>query len=359
MHTMKHLCFTSLREQMSENFNKVKDWRHDKKVISIHDAIMSGFACMFFQEPSLLRFQIRMQDEEKRNNFNSLFDVKNLPRETQMRDIIDLVDSEHFRPVFKNWYQRLQRGKQLEQYQAFSGLYYFPIDGSEFYSSNKIHCKQCLHKEHENGVLTHSHQILQGGIMHPDCSEVIPFMPEQIVNSDGADKQDCEINAAKRYIKKLSRDFPQLGFIIGGDDLFSREPLIQEIKELGMHFIFTAKPTSHKYMMEWLAAYPALNRDSFTDKKGRIHVYEWMNEVPLTGKKDPVVVNFFRCTIIGTDKKGKEKVVYKNNWVTDLGINTHNIRMFVKTGRCRWKVESAPQAQKKEVYHEDELRACA
>ena len=27
--------------------------------------------------------------------------------------------------------------------------------------------------------------------MHPDCSEVIPFMLEHIVNSDGGSKQDC------------------------------------------------------------------------------------------------------------------------------------------------------------------------
>jgi len=51
-----------------------------------------------------------------------------------------------FQPIFKNFYSCLQRGKHLEQYQLFNGQYYFPIDGSEIYSSKKVSCKQCLKK---------------------------------------------------------------------------------------------------------------------------------------------------------------------------------------------------------------------
>ena len=92
---------------------------------------------------------------------------------------------------------RLQRGKHLEAYQLIPGYYYFPIDGSEFFSSEDIHCEQCLVKEYKKDKKTYSHQVLQGGIVHPDETQVIPFMPEQICNSDGQDKQDCEMNAAK------------------------------------------------------------------------------------------------------------------------------------------------------------------
>ena len=55
-----------------------------------------------------------------------------------MREIIDGVDSDYFRPIFKDYYLRLQRGKHLEQFQIFPGIYYFPIDGSQFFSSKDI-----------------------------------------------------------------------------------------------------------------------------------------------------------------------------------------------------------------------------
>ncbi len=60
MKIKKHLSFSSLRSMMSERFLSIPDWRQPGKVsISLHDALMSGFACMCFQDPSLLQFQQR------------------------------------------------------------------------------------------------------------------------------------------------------------------------------------------------------------------------------------------------------------------------------------------------------------
>jgi len=138
--------------------------------ISLHDAMMSGLACMHFQDPSLLQFQQRIQDQQHANNLKTFFDVDNIPKESQMREIIDGVDSDCFRAIFKDFYLRLQRGKHLEQYQIFKGMYYCPMDGSQFFSSKELRCEQCLTKEHKSGGKTFSHQVLQGGIAHPDCA---------------------------------------------------------------------------------------------------------------------------------------------------------------------------------------------
>ena len=101
MKAKKHLSFSSLRKALSKQFKNIADWRQSVKIIySIHDALMSGFACMHFQDPSLLQFQARLKEEQQLNNLQTLFDVTNIPKETQMREIIDGVDSEHFRPIF-------------------------------------------------------------------------------------------------------------------------------------------------------------------------------------------------------------------------------------------------------------------
>jgi len=302
--------------------------------------MMSGLACMHFQDPSLLQFQQRLKDQQQSNNLQTLFDVETIPKETQMREIIDSLDSGCFRKIFKDFYLRLQRGKQLEQYQIFKGMYYFPMDGSQFFSSKDVHCDQCLTKEHKNGEKTYSHQVLQGGIAHPDCAQVIPFMPEQIINSDGNTKQDCEMNAAKRYIKRLREEHPQLGFLIGGDALFSKQPIIEDVLSQRMHYIFVAKPTDHTYLFDWIEQYPNLHTIEFTDDKGRIHRYQWMNNVPLNGSNKAVMVNFLKCEIFGNDKEGNEKLNYKNTWVTDLSISKDNIETLVRAGRCRWKNEN-------------------
>ncbi len=118
MKIKKHLNFTTLRQKLSAVFRNIPDWRQQKKmVISIHDAMMSGFACMYFQDASLLQFQKRMQEDQHRNNLNTLFAVDQIPSDTHMRDVIDAVDSDYFRPIFKDYYLRLQRNKHLEQFQ--------------------------------------------------------------------------------------------------------------------------------------------------------------------------------------------------------------------------------------------------
>jgi hypothetical protein len=177
-------------------------------------------------------------------------------------------------------------------------------------------------------------------LMHPDQRQVIPLMPELIQNEDGMQKQDCELNAAKRAMPKLRKSHPQLGIILCGDDLFSRQPLVEQALAERMHYIFVAKPDSHKYLMEWLAAYPKLNEFEHEDGKGVIHQYSWMNQVPLHGAEKAPEVNYFSYKMIKTDKKGKQKIVYQNSWITDFEVTEQTVVTLVKGGRCRWKIEN-------------------
>ena len=64
-----------------------------------------------------------------------------------------------------------------------------------------------------------------------------------------------------------------------------------------MHYILGVKPKDHGYLTEWLEAYDTPRYFGFTDKKGRKHVYEWMNDVPLNGRDDTVKVNYFSYKI--------------------------------------------------------------
>src|SRR3989304_7537564 len=94
MHIKKHLSFSSLRKLLSECFCRIPEYRQDTKVsYSIHDALMSGFACMYFQDSSILQFQERMQETHHRNNLSSLFGVKEIPKDNHLRNIVDEIAS--------------------------------------------------------------------------------------------------------------------------------------------------------------------------------------------------------------------------------------------------------------------------
>jgi hypothetical protein len=243
MNRKKHLSFASLRHKLSSYFHQVEDRRQSSKSeYSLHDALMSGFACMHLQDPSLLHFQKRLEEERGLSNLQNLFGVTQIPESTQMREIIDQVPPSSYSGMFREVCYRLQRGKHLESYRILEGRYLCSIDGTQFFSSPTIHCDQCLETHHATGQITYSHKVLQSALMHPDHQEVIPLGSEEISNQDGTSKQDCERNAAKRLIPRLRQEHPRLKLILLGDDLFSSQPNIEATLAEKMDFIYVPSP---------------------------------------------------------------------------------------------------------------------
>ncbi len=339
MYKKKHLSFNSLRKIISQRVLRIEDPRQEAKVgHEIHDCCLSAFAMMYFQDPSMLEFQTRLQDSLHTNNLKTLFDVHSIPKATQLRDVIDIIPSESLDPVFSDYFRSLQRSKQLENFQFLNGMYLMPIDGTQYFSSKTISCPGCLTKKHKNGDTTYSHQALGISIVHPDMRQVIPLAPEPIQNIDGSTKQDCERNAAKRLLQKTRAAHPKLKITILGDGLFSNQPFVDELKKYWMSYILVAKPGDHKFLFECLSILKQrdeINTLEFADQKGRQHIYEWVNGVPLNGSEQAGNVNFFEYTIITNDK-----IFFHCSWVTDISIDEANIKMLVKGGRARWKIEN-------------------
>jgi len=293
---------------------------------------------MFFQDPSLLQFQQRLQKRFNRNNLKNFFHITTIPKDSQLRQVLDDADNAQVYELFADLFRALQRGKHLDLFRFSEDRHLLSLDGSEYFSSDTIHCPGCLTKTSANGHVRYEHQILQAVIVCPGIREVIPLAPEPIANSDGAQKQDCEINAAKRLISKLRCTHPKLKLIVTGDSLYSKQPFIDSVKIAGMAFILVAKPDDHKILFQEFAdqkGLDAVSTYSFKDVKGRRHLYEWINQTPLNGTKDADNINFFQYSLFVGAKR-----TYHNSWVTDIEITKNNVIDLVKAGRARWKVEN-------------------
>jgi hypothetical protein len=238
----KHLGFSAMRKALSGLFEQIQDTRQTGKVdYCLHDCLMSALAMMFFQDPSVLSFQRRMQDHLQNNNLKSMFAVEKIPSDSALRQSLDDVSTQAIHPAFDLLFQRLQRGKQLAAYKLESGHYLIGLDGSQYFSSKKIHCPSCLTRKGAKGSLRYSHQILQAVILNPDMRQVLPLAPEPIANTDGNTKQDCEINAGKRIVGNIRQVHPKLKIIITADGLYSKQPFIDGLKDARMSFILGGK----------------------------------------------------------------------------------------------------------------------
>ena len=351
MHIKKHLSFSALRASLSELFGQISDRRQPGKVdYRLHDCLMSALAMMFFQDPSLLSFLRRLEHPLQCGNLKALFAVQAIPQDSCLRESLDAVDPAAINPAFGILFQRLQRGNQLGAFRFLKDYYLIALDGSQYFCSEKIHCPSCLTFKGAKGPLRYSHQILQAVVLHPHRRQVLPLAPEPIANTDGAQKQDCELSAAKRILSKIRVTHPRLPVIITADGLYSNQPFVQALKTAGFSFILVAKPADHKVLFEWVQELTGLGdaqQVELTDAKGRRHIYRWLNRVPLNGSNDADWVNFFEYWLqVG------QKTTYHNSWVTDLGVTRDNVVELVLGARARWKIENeAFNTLKNQGYH--------
>ena len=330
----KHLCADSLFRLLHENFANSADDCVDEVEIPLDDALMSAFAMFSLKAPSLLAFD----KQRAEGNLQTIYGIERVPCDTRMRERLDPLSPESLRPSFKLVFRQLQRGKALEPMVFLDGHYLVALDGTGYFSSKTIHCDSCLHKAHRNGSITYSHQMLGAAIIHPDFRAVIPLMPEPIVKQDGTHKNDCERNAAKRFITKLRQDHPHLKFIITEDALSSNAPHIETLHDSGCHYILGVKEGDHAYLFQQVQMAEEAGRVTYYERHDRaagvIHRFRFVNNVPLNASRADVRVNFIEYWEIGQSQ------VQHFSWVTDLRVSKRNVYKLMRGGRARWKIEN-------------------
>ena len=330
----KHLSADALFRLVYTGFDHIPDYRPADVDIALPDVLMSAFAMFSLKAPSLLAFD----KERAEGNLHTIYGIQRVPCDTRMREILDPISPKWLRPAFKSVFRQLQRGKALEAMTWLDGHYLLALDGTGYFSSKTIHCASCLRRVHRNGSITYAHQMLGAALIHPDQRAVIPLMPEPITNRDGTDKNDCERNAAKRFVAKLRQDHPHLKFIVTEDSLSSNAPHIETLHEHGLHYILGVKAGDHAYLFQQVQAAEHAGRVTYYERHDRaagvVHRFRFVNDMPLNAARTDVRVHFIEYWEVGDDK------VQHFSWVTDLRVSKRNVYHLMRGGRARWKIEN-------------------
>ena len=150
----RHLNADALFDTLRTGFNKVKDHRKGNVEIELADALMSGFAMFSVKDPSLLAFDERRSAAP--HNLKTIYGIGSIPCDTSMREILDGVDPNDLRPLFKDAFRPLQRGKALEKMVFMNDCYLLNLDGTGYFSSNTLHSDLCMEKVNsETGEVTY------------------------------------------------------------------------------------------------------------------------------------------------------------------------------------------------------------
>lgn len=241
--------------------------------------------------------------------------------------------------------RELFKKRSLEKYRLLDKYWCIAIDGSQLFSFKERHCEHCLKKEYKDKETNeidktiYYHTVLEAKLVLGDM--VFSILTEFIENeNESVSKQDCEINAAKRLMKKLKYKFRKLNICILGDSLYSTEPIYKLCEENKWKYILRFKEGRAKTLWEEIQEIKKIENDN--------NNLTFINDISYKES----LVNAIDFTDITKDSP--KNFVF----VTNIRITSKNVLHIVNAGRSRWKIENEGFNNQKNIRYDIEHACC-
>jgi hypothetical protein len=305
----------------------------------LDEVLWLGLLMFIFRYPSVnLFYNDFLNKKTSIKNLESFFGIHFVPTDDAFRYALKKIPLSAINELLRKINHRLERQKILKPFLLMKEKYLVAMDGTGQYSSYKIKSKNSIQKKIDGEIL-YQRQVLNAAFIgnNGDLSLCMGFEPISNIGKDKYDKNDCEIEAAKRLFKRLKQMYPKRKLCINGDALYSVKPIFLDILKNGWSCIFTAKPDRNKELFRWVDYLKGDNGKvhSYTDLSGHRHEYMWINAVPLKQEyheDDYFYVNFLEYTEF--DETGKK--IFHSTWITDISISYLNIVELARAGRARF-----------------------
>lgn len=279
------------------------------------------------------------------NNINHILKTNyiELPHKDTLINIISEIKFEELEKIQTNIVRTLIRTKMLDKYR-FNGLFHVVIDGTGLYSTKVNLGEQAITKVfnegEENEYTLYSYYALEAKLVcgNMTFSLATEFVEnETYTDKDGNtyrkfDKQDCELKAPYRLLKKIKKRFPKLPIIIGGDALYMGKPFLKLCDKYKFEYIIRYKEDAASTIKKDFDKFNIIDEN-----------YKYQNGI-VYGEHDQNK-QYYTVNVISYDEEQIDeetsKIVIKNfSYITSLEIRNDNKEDIVLLGRRRWKIEN-------------------
>ena len=274
------------------------------------------------------------------SNINNILNEQyiELPHKDTLTNVINMLQFNDLEDIQTKMISSLIRSKMFDKYR-FNGLFHIVIDGTGLYSTKVNLGEQAITKVfnegEDNEYKLYSFYALEAKLI---CGNMaFSFATEFVENETYKDKngniirkfekQDCELKAAYRLLKKIKKRFPKLPVIIGGDALYMGRPFLK---------------LCDKYKFEYIIRYKedgacSIKKD-FNNFKIIEDSYQYQNDIIYGDKENG---KYYTVNVISYDETNeKNNTVTNFSYITSLKITSENKEDIVKLGRQRWKIEN-------------------
>lgn len=291
-------------------------------------------------------------------------DLAEMPHADTLNYYLEKLSPGCLADVRKRMIKSLIRRKSFNRARLLGKYWRVIIDGTGLFYFKEKHCGNCLVTtvtREEDGkeikVKRYYHKVLEAKlVLAPDI--VISLDTEFIENeSEDVEKNDCEINAAKRLLERLRRDYPRLPICLQGDALYAAEPIMKICNGNGWKYILTQKDSRQKVLAESYRWIREGGGGKVLEKMGKeAGNGEYINHVEeVAGKKE--AANMYRYWY-ETEAEGGEAAVHEYQWITNIRLTARNLEEMTEAGRGRWKIENEGfNNQKNGIYDIEHLNS--
>lgn len=336
--------FNQVIKRIGEVFEQLPDYRKpsNRTTYAIKDAGLSAFSVFFMQFPSFLAHQRDMQRNKGQSNAQSLFGVHQIPSDNQIRNLLDPLAPKHLGECFWWIYETLQAHKVLERYQSIDDTLLCALDGVTYFSSQTICCEQCSKQAHGESV-TYRHSVIAPVLVTAEQATVVSLEPEFLQPQDGAEKQDSEQAAIKRWLGRNAQRFAPYKLTILTDDLHCHQPLCALCQQHKLNFILVCLPESHATLyqeIDLLTKVDGVAQIVHSVWNGRFREqwrYRYVNSLPIRSGEDACRVNWCELTI---RHPSTGELLYQNAFATNFHLSDLRVPQVIRAGRSRWKTEN-------------------
>ncbi len=130
-----------------------------------------------------------MKSSKGKDNGSSLFSLKEILCDNQIRNLLDPVTASKIFGAFQRVYKWLKKPGVIKKFLYLNGQILIALDGTEYFSSKKINCPHCNCRHHRNGTTTYFHGCVIPVVASPNRKQVISLEPEFIKKQDGYHKK--------------------------------------------------------------------------------------------------------------------------------------------------------------------------
>lgn len=324
----------------------ITDKRHPSYIkYGNHVLLMTRILSAIFYISSMRKTSEEFNTEKVIKNIGYVCgeNLSEVPYWETINQYLKTVPTEELQRVIHELVRELVRSRAFEDARIHGKYWQVIVDGTQLTSSRRKLDGECLYRVYNRGTekeyTEYYYYVLEAKLyLHKNI--YVSIMTEFVENSDSeAEKQDCEIKAAKRLMERMKERFPMLPICISADSLYACESMVEMCKNYHWAYMIRYKKGSIPSIYEEYQSLRQLEHNYREyQTEGLRCWYDHVNGIEYRGH----LVNVLEYG----DSEGKAFC-----FLTNLPITEKNRKDLLEDGRRRWGIENQGfNTQKRQGY---------